>query len=131
MQVKVSVTQNYQIKLMLICMTTTKFQSPVAVAKPLFENSVVKRALNSILSSTGFCSSPQLSAFLSYVVDQTLDGRGAGLKAYSIATEALGRPMSFDPVTDATVRVLAGRVRSALELYYSRLGSFLILRHSS
>lgn len=103
-------------------MTTAKYQSFVTIAIPVCSSSEVKRALSSILVSKGFCSSPQLSAFLTYVVEQTLDGRGSSLKAYSIATEALGRPAAFDPITDATVRVLAGRVRSALELYYSRLG---------
>ncbi len=55
-----------------------------------------------------------------YVVTETMEGRASKLKAYSIATQALGKPDSFDPVYDATVRVVAGRVRAALELYYSR-----------
>ena len=93
-----------------------------SLSKVQFEVDAVREALNAILISATFVGSPQLSAFLTYVVQQTLDGRAGALKAYSIATEALGRPSSFDPVTDATVRVLAGRVRSALELYYSRQG---------
>lgn len=78
-------------------------------------------ALNSILNSANFIGSPQLSTFLSYVVNETLEGRAAKLKAYSIATLALGKPDSFDPIYDATVRVVAGRVRAALELYYLKL----------
>ena len=85
--------------------------------------SKVRAALTAVLASSSFRNSPQLSAFLSYIVERTLAGVGSGLKAYAIATEALGRPSSFDPVTDATVRVLAGRVRSALELYYLRNGN--------
>jgi EAL domain-containing protein (putative c-di-GMP-specific phosphodiesterase class I)/ActR/RegA family two-component response regulator len=77
-------------------------------------------ALNAILRSSNFVGSPQLSAFLHYVVTETMEGRASKLKAYSIATQALGKPDSFDPVYDATVRVVAGRVRAALELYYSR-----------
>jgi EAL domain-containing protein (putative c-di-GMP-specific phosphodiesterase class I) len=77
-------------------------------------------ALNAILASPNFVGSPQLSAFLHYVVTETMEGRASKLKAYSIATQALGKPDSFDPVYDATVRVVAGRVRVALELYYSR-----------
>ena len=104
-------------------------------AKAQFEVDAVRGALNAILSSATFAGSPQLSAFLTYVVEKTLDGRGGALKAYSIATEAVGRPSSFDPATDATVRVLAGRVRSALELYYSRqgagLGVVIVLRPGS
>jgi len=93
-----------------------------AAAKSEFEAWRVREALAMVLASTAFRNSPQLRAFLSYVVEMTLAGKSSGLKAYAIATEALGRPPSFDPVTDATVRVLAGRVRSALELHYLRNG---------
>ena len=85
------------------------------------ELELVNRVLGQILHSANFSGSPQLCAFLTFVVEETLAGRGGNLKAYTIATKALGRPDSFDPVSDATVRVIAGRVRSALELYYLRL----------
>jgi EAL domain-containing protein (putative c-di-GMP-specific phosphodiesterase class I) len=90
---------------------------PLTAAKAEVAGDEVREALRQVLASPGFRNSPQLSSFLSYVVDRTLAGRGSQLKAYSIATEALGRPTSFDPTTDATVRVLANRVRSALELF--------------
>lgn len=82
------------------------------------ELEIAGTALNHILNSSNFSGSPQLCAFLTFVVEETLAGRGRNLKAYTIATKALGRPDSFDPITDATVRVIAGRVRTALELYY-------------
>lgn len=81
---------------------------------------IVKTSLALIINSANFSGSPQLCAFLSFVVDETIAGRGENLKAYTIATQGLGRPDSFDPITDATVRVIAGRVRKALELYYLR-----------
>lgn len=95
----------------------------LAEAKSEVDAGKVREALAAVLASANFCNSPQLSAFLSYVVEKTLAGKGSGLKAYAIATEALGRPPSFDPITDAAVRVLAGRVRSALEIYYLRNGN--------
>ena len=85
------------------------------------ELELINRVLGQILNSANFSGSPQLCAFLTFVVEETLAGRGGSLKAYTIATKALGRPDSFDPISDATVRVIAGRVRSALELYYLRL----------
>ena len=45
------------------------------------------------------------------------------LKGYTIATEALGRDDNFDPQIDPIVRVEAGRLRYALEHYYSNGGA--------
>lgn len=86
------------------------------------EPSRIQEELNSVLASPGFRNSPQVSAFLSFVVGKALEGKSSCLKAYTIATEALGRSASFDPLIDSTVRVLAGRVRAALEVYYFKSG---------
>jgi len=53
------------------------------------------------------------------VVDTTLNGNAQSLKAYNIAVGALGRPPGFDPIADASVRVHAQRLRSALSEYYA------------
>lgn len=45
------------------------------------------------------------------------------LKEYQIATEVLGRPPGFDPQSDSTVRVQAGRLRVKLTEYYSHDGA--------
>ena len=63
--------------------------------------------------------SAQLANFLSFIVEETLAGRGDRLKAYTIATDALGRDANFDPQADPIVRVEAGRLRRALEQYYA------------
>ena len=83
---------------------------------------VVKDQLNCILSSSDFESTNQLSQFLQFVVEETLAGRADQIKAYTIATSVLGRKSDYDPQTDATVRILAGRLRTRLEHYYSQLG---------
>lgn len=44
------------------------------------------------------------------------------LKEYQIATEVLGRPIGFDPQSDSTVRVQAGRLRVKLAEYYTHEG---------
>ena len=44
------------------------------------------------------------------------------LKEYQIATEVLGRPPGFDPQSDSTVRVQAGRLRVKLAEYYAHEG---------
>ena len=82
----------------------------------------VKDQLNCILTSSDFESTRQLSEFLQFVVEETLAGRADQIKAYTIATSVLGRKSDYDPQTDATVRILAGRLRTRLEHYYSELG---------
>lgn len=78
----------------------------------------VTLALNGILTTDKFAASPQMSAFLKYVVEQTLLGNTRRIKAFTVGIEALGKPASFDPQTDPSVRVLAKRLRSSLETYY-------------
>lgn len=85
-------------------------------------------ALESLLSLPPLRKSPQLSAFLSYVVRESLAGRGSLLKSYTIATDALGRSTSFDPATDAIVRVEARRLRQVLQQVYADPGCPLAVR---
>lgn len=78
----------------------------------------VTSALDGILTTDKFLASPQMSAFLRYVVEQTLIGNTRRIKAFTVGIEALGKPASFDPQTDPSVRVLAKRLRSSLDTYY-------------
>ncbi len=77
----------------------------------------IRACLVRMLASPQFSDSPQLSSFLTFIVEETLQGRGGDLKGYSIATLALNRPVSFDPQTDPIVRVQAGRLRQAMAEY--------------
>ena len=56
--------------------------------------------------------------FLEFVVEETLAGRGARLKAYTIATTVFRRGDDFDPQLDPVVRMEAGRLRRAIERFY-------------
>lgn len=66
-----------------------------------------------------FRKSPKLAALLTYLVRESLAGRGKRLKAYTIATEALGRPDNFDPIADSIVRVESRRLRVTLQRIYA------------
>jgi hypothetical protein len=83
----------------------------------------VRAALAHLLASPSFGKSAQLSNFLRFVVEETLAGRGSRIKAYTIATAALGRDEAFDPQTDPIVRVEAARLRRALRSYYANGGA--------
>lgn len=67
-------------------------------------------------------SSESLCKLLRYLAEHSLDHPGIAMKEYQIATEVLGRPTGFDPQSDSTVRVQAGRLRVKLAEYYTHEG---------
>lgn len=83
----------------------------------------VREELNRVLASHEFRSSKRSQDFLRYVVEHALAGDTDVLKERTIGIEVFGRPTSYDPSDDATVRVKAGEVRKRLGLYYSDQGA--------
>ncbi|MFZ0840202.1 MAG: hypothetical protein WAM77_22285, partial [Xanthobacteraceae bacterium] len=83
----------------------------------------VRAALERVITSPVFRSSPQLAAFLKFIVESALTGHTEDIKGYTIAIKALGRGEDFNPKTDAIVRVEAGRLRRALATYYAEAGA--------
>ena len=82
----------------------------------------IRGTLEVVLGTEVFRTSPQLAAFLRFIVEAELRGEGASHKVYTIAVGALGRGEDFDPSTDPIVRVEAGRLRRALQRYYNGPG---------
>ncbi len=91
---------------------------PPEPTNPEPDSAQIKAALKQILASDKFMAAPQMSAFLSYVVEQVINGERKRIKAYTVAVDALGKPQTFDPQNDPVVRVLAGRLRASLSAYY-------------
>ncbi len=83
----------------------------------------VRAALERIVASDIFRSSPQLAAFLRFVVEAALQGQSERIKGYTIGVEALKRSANFDPQVDPIVRVEATRLRRAMARYYSGPGA--------
>ncbi len=83
----------------------------------------VREELSRVLASHEFRTSKRSQDFLRYVVENTLQGHGDMLKERTIGIEVFGRPTSYDPSDDATVRVKAGEVRKRLGIYYSDQGA--------
>lgn len=83
----------------------------------------VRAALDELLGWQGITRSPQLAELLRYVVERTLSGESASIKAYSIAVDVFDRPQDFDPQSDPIVRVQARRLRTLLEQYYEGGGA--------
>ena len=82
----------------------------------------VKEHLEHVLGSHSFEQADRLKRFLSFVVNETLSGRGDQLKEFLIGVEVFDKESSFDPRTDPIVRVQARRLRSRLERYYAEEG---------
>lgn len=75
-----------------------------------------------IAQSPQFARSPVLRRLLAYLIEETLVGNGARLKAYQIAVDGLGRDEDFDPQSDSYPRVQVGRLRKMLDLFYADNG---------
>ena len=86
------------------------------------EAEAIRAQLAQILQSAEFRASDKQRKFLRFIVEETLVGRDALLKGYTIAVEVYGRTEGFDPQVDPIVRVEAGRLRRALEHYYLTAG---------
>jgi len=89
------------------------------VGEPAIPPERVRKHVSGILLSSDFAAAPQLAAFLRYIVEKKLEGQEGFIKAYTIATEALGRAPDFDAQNDPIVRVQARRLRQSLLLYYA------------
>lgn len=82
-----------------------------------------RAALDKIRQSAEFVASPQLCAFLTYIVEAHLAGNEHLLKGQIIGTAVLGRPEGYDSQRDPIVRVEANRLRRTLAAYYERGGA--------
>ena len=84
---------------------------------------VVRQQLSRILSSKTFLQVERLKRFVSFIVGETVGGRGGDLKEYVIGVQVFGKEPSFDPRTDPIVRVQARRLRTRLARYYRDEGN--------
>src|SRR5579863_110938 len=78
--------------------------------------------VDKLINSHSLRGSESLCKLLRYLAEHSLDHPGVALKEYQIATEVLGRSPGFDPQSDSTVRVQAGRLRVKLAEYYAHEG---------
>ena len=74
--------------------------------------------LERVLNSETFRGAEAIRRLLAYLAEKSLAGQGAGLKEFTIGTEAFNKPPGYDPQQDPTVRVLASKLRHKLDDYY-------------
>jgi hypothetical protein len=80
---------------------------------------LVRAELDRILASELFARTERLSAFLRFIVEQSLSGQGHTLKEQVIAIELYGKGADFNTAADPIVRVDARRLRDRLREYYA------------
>jgi len=70
-----------------------------------------KAQIDRILQSKTLQSSRGLRRLLQFLADKSLCGEADQLKEYSIGVDAFGKPSTYDPRQDSTVRIQVGRLR--------------------
>ena len=89
-------------------------------AKP--SDDEMRDALARVVASDAFASAPRLQQFLSYVVEETIAGRGGAIVGKAIAVDVYGRRLEGDSGQNL-VRVEARRLRRRLDEYYAGIGT--------
>ena len=74
--------------------------------------------LGQLLASSPFATSRRSQAFLRYVVEETLAGRGHAIKERNIAVDVFSKPSTFDTQNESIVRVNANELRKRLASAY-------------
>src|SRR5215831_3662856 len=82
-----------------------------------------RRQLGSLLESSLFARSEQLSRLLRFLVERHLEARDHELKESVIGIEVFGRKPDYNPKFDPIVRTEARRLRARLGEYYKSSGA--------
>ncbi len=99
----------------LVTMSVTRLQVPA--------RQEYLAQIDRLVNSHVLHGSESLCKLLRYLAEHALDHPGLPVKEYQIATEVFGRSPNFDPQSDSTIRVQAGRLRLKIAEYYSTEGS--------
>jgi tetratricopeptide (TPR) repeat protein len=83
----------------------------------------IRAQVQLMVTSATFTGARRAIRLLSWVVNETLAGRAAGIKDFTVGADGLGRGAGFDPRKDATARVEAHRLRTRIDLYYAKEGA--------
>ena len=78
--------------------------------------------VRTILESRTFRNTEVLKRLLDYLGRQAVEDSEADPKEYTIGVQAFGKPADYDPQTDSSVRVQAGKLRQKLDEYYRTEG---------
>jgi hypothetical protein len=75
-----------------------------------------------ILQSKAFRTSEVQRNLLAYLAERSISGSADALKEYTVGLDVFGKPASYDPRQESTVRMHVGRLRQKLAEYYRSEG---------
>src|ERR1700761_6307308 len=88
------------------------------VPKTEEEKDQVRRQMERLLETTHFKNSRRYPALLTYIVEETLEGRGEFLKERLLGIRVFDRPADYDTASDPIVRVTIAEIRKRIAQYY-------------
>lgn len=97
---------------------TTPPVPQTAIPLPTAVQQQVRLQLERLLRSSHFRNSKRYPALLRHIVEETLEGRGPGLKERTLGVEVFGRPADYDTASDPIVRVTIAEIRKRIAQYY-------------
>jgi hypothetical protein len=89
--------------------------------KEIFEDEA-RLQIQRVLDSELFRSSGVQRRLFKYLAEKSLAGEADQLKEYAVGMDALGKPESYDPQQDSTVRIQSSRLRQKIIEYYQTSG---------
>jgi hypothetical protein len=75
-----------------------------------------------LIASESFHASELQRLLLEYLAEKSLSGDADHLKEYTVGVEAIGKPQTYDPQHDSSVRVQCSKLRQKLSEYYQGEG---------
>jgi hypothetical protein len=85
-------------------------------------DALIQNQIERILHSDELRGCEALRRLLRLLADKSVCGQADELKEYIVAIDGLGKPSSYDPRKNSTVRIQVGRLRQKLADYYRTEG---------
>ncbi len=88
----------------------------------VLELGATQTQIQRILQSKAFRTSEVQRNLLAYLAEKALSGTSDSLKEYTVGLDVFGKPASYDPRQESTVRMHVGRLRQKLAEFYRTEG---------
>ena len=87
------------------------------------ELEALQAQIQRILQSKAFRTSEVQRNLLAYLAEKSISGNADALKEYTVGLDVFGKPASYDPRQESTVRMHVARLRQKLAEYYRMEGA--------
>jgi hypothetical protein len=91
-------------------------------------STLVREQVHRLAASPILRNSDTQRRLLLYLAEKSLEGSADRLKEYTVGIEALGKPQSYDPRQDPSVRIQTSKLRQRIDEYYRTEGLADVIR---